>query len=95
MKKRLANMELLRMLSMMFVVGLHFLGKGEFLTSPAEMTFTARDHVAWFAESFLVVAVNLYMLLSGYFVAEADFKVSRLVKTWLQVWFTSVLVGFV
>jgi len=92
-KPRMANLELLRCVAMMMVVMLHFLGKGNLLGD-----LTARDMapvgvVAWLLEAFSIVAVNVYMLISGYFLCESSFKLSRLIRLWLQVWFYSVGIG--
>ena len=94
MKKRMANMELLRIVAMMMVVLLHYLSKGGFL-SPLTGEMTTNSYVAWFLESFAIVAVNVYMLLSGYFLVESGFKVGRLIELICQVLFYTILVPVV
>ena len=94
MKKRMANIELLRGLSMLMVVMLHFLGKGELLPTLTG-NMDATGYVAWFMESLCIVAVNVYMLISGYFLVESSFKLGRLLSLMLQVIFYSVLVPVV
>lgn len=94
MKKRMANIELLRVLSMLMVVMLHFLGKGNLLPSLTE-NMESTGYVAWFLESLCIVAVNVYMLISGYFLVESSFKVGRLLSLLLQVIFYSLLVPIV
>lgn len=91
--KRMANLELLRCVAMMMVVVLHFLGKGEILSDLTGATLGSTETVAWILESFCIVAVNVYMLISGYFLSTSTFKLSRLVKLYLQLWFYSVGVG--
>lgn len=93
-KKRMANLELLRCAAMMMVIVLHFLGKGGLLTPLAEEQ-TAVSILAWVLESFCIVAVNVYMMISGYFLCESSFKLSRLLQLWLQVEFYSLTVGVV
>lgn len=90
-KNRMANMELLRILAMMMVILLHYLGKGGLL---ADLTqpLDANGYTAWFLEAFAIVAVNVYMLISGYFLVESRFKVSRLLGLILQAVFYSILV---
>ena len=98
-KKRLANLELLRCVAMMMVVVLHFLGKGGLLTggdrslSEGAVELDAVGYAAWVLEAFCIVAVNVYMLISGYFLSFSSFKLSRLLQLWLQLWFYSVVVG--
>lgn len=87
---RLANMELLRVLAMMLVIVLHFLGKGGALTPLTEKTISAAGWTAWILESLAIVAVNVYMLISGYFLVESTFKGKRLAGLVLQVLFYSV-----
>lgn len=94
MKKRMVNIELLRVISMLMVVMLHYLGKGDLLPSLTESMETA-GYVAWFMESLCIVAVNVYMLISGYFLVESSFKLSRLCGLVFQVLFYSLLVPVV
>lgn len=92
-KQKNMSLELLRCIAMMMVVVLHFLGKGNLLTPLTERDFSAVSYAAWFLEAFAIVAVNVYMLISGYFLCEASFKPTRLLKLLLQVWSYSVVVG--
>lgn len=94
-KNRMVNMELLRIVSMMLVVVLHYLDKGGLLPSLADHTLPWAAYFPWLLEAFAIVAVNVYMLLTGYFLASSSFKVSRLVRTVLQVWFYSVVIGII
>ncbi len=91
---RMANLELLRIVSMLFVVVLHFLGKGGWLVSLTDAAMPRRGYLAWGVESLAIVAVNVYMLLSGYFLVESSFNVKRLLQLFLQVLFYSVTIGF-
>lgn len=98
-KNRMANLELLRCVAMMMVVTLHFLGKGGLLPggdrtlSEGAVALTGAGYAAWLLEMFCIVAVNVYMLISGYFLCTSSFKLSRLIRLWLQVWFYSVTFG--
>lgn len=91
MKKRIVSIELLRIISMMMVVMLHYLSKGEFLQSLLD-PFGINSYIAWFLESFCIVAVNVYMLISGYFLVESSFKLGRLAELVCQVLFYSILI---
>lgn len=90
---RMANLELLRCVAMMMVVVLHFLGKGYLLPGLGAPYMDTTGWVAWLLEGFCIVAVNVYMLISGYFLSASSFKVSRLLGLWLQLWFYSVCFG--
>lgn len=71
--KRLANFELLRCIAMMMVVVLHFLGKSGILAPLSQTSLAGYEYLAWGVESLCIVAVNVYMLISGYFLTEAIF----------------------
>lgn len=92
MKKRMANLELLRCIAMMMVVTLHFLGKGGLLGT-LEEPVSGTGRVAWLLEAFAAVAVNAYMFLSGYFLCVSRMKISRLLTLYVQLWMYSVGVG--
>ncbi len=91
--ERKKNLEELRCLAMMMVVALHFLGKGELLGDVSTAGMDAVGIAAWVPEALCIVAVNLYMLISGYLLCESSFKLSRLLKLYLQIWMYSVGVG--
>lgn len=90
---RQANLECLRCLAMLMVVVLHFLGKGGLLADLSQNDMDATGMIAWLLESFSIVAVNVYMLISGYFLCTSSFKITRLLQLLIQVWFYSVSFG--
>ena len=91
MNKRLNNFEALRLLAMFMVITLHYLSKGCLLTSPSEK-FTTASYVAWFVEAFAIVAVNVYVLITGYFMCESNMKPKRLIEILCQVlWYTILI----
>ncbi len=92
-RSRMANLELLRCVAMMMVVVLHFLGKGNLLGDLSGEKLGSVGVTAWLLESFCIVAVNVYMLISGYFLCTSSFKLSRLIGLWFQVWMYSVGIG--
>lgn len=92
---RQANLELLRCIAMMMVIVLHYLGKGNLLINLEEAWLSPAEVTAWLLESFCIVAVNVYMFISGYFLCTSTFKPSRLIRLWLQVWMYSVAFGLI
>ena len=92
-KERMANLELLRCIAMMMVVVLHYLGKGELLGDLTQDNMSGAGMTAWLLECFCIVAVNVYMLISGYFLSASSFKLNRLIQLYLQVWVYSVGIG--
>ena len=94
-KSRMANLELLRCIAMMMVVVLHFLSKGDLLPSLSNPNMGSEGYAAWLLESFCIVSVNVYMLISGYFLCTSSFKLSRLIGLWFQILFYSVCFGLI
>lgn len=88
-KARQANIELLRIIAMLMVVTLHYLVKGQALVSLIEDT-GALNMLLWFVEALCIVTINLYVLISGYFLVDAEWKISRVVTLWFQVMFYSM-----
>ena len=94
-KKRLANIELLRCVAMVMVVAMHFMREsGSLLTSGTEV-LTIRNIIATFLESFCIVAVNTYVLISGYYGADSSFKMGKVFAFWCRVLFYALLIPVV
>lgn len=94
MNKRLSNIELLRLVAMFMVIVLHYLYKSSLLTSTTA-PFQAYSYLAWLIESFAIVAVNAYVLISGYFMCKSSLKISRLLDIFFQALWYSVLIPVV
>ena len=90
--RRRPELELLRCIAMMMVITLHFLGKSGLLEGGSEGNVMVMAG-SWIFETAAIGAVNLYMLLSGYFLSRSHFKLSRLLQLLLQVWTYSVGIG--
>lgn len=69
------------------------MGKGGALGDLSASTMKNYEYLAWILEALAIVAVNVYMLLSGFFLVESSFKLKRLLSLLLQVWFYSIGVG--
>ena len=66
-KPRQLNYEILRILAMLMIVSLHYFSKGGLLSSPISNPISATGYTVWLLEAFCLVAVNVYVLISGYF----------------------------
>ena len=89
--KRQANFELLRIVAMLMIIALHYLVKGN-IAMPYTESREVVNYAAWLAEAFCIVAVNCYVLLSGYFLVESEWKLGRIVSLLCQVLFYSILI---
>lgn len=90
---RLAGLDILRSLAMFMVVVLHYLDKGDLLVDLSTPDMGSLQHVAWILETLCIVAVNVYMLISGFFMCKSNFKLSRLIGLWIQLECYSVGIG--
>lgn len=90
MKARNSNIELLRIISMMMIISLHFWGHCVDISNVEMFSFTY--FFGWFFRGLSHVSVNVYVLISAYFLCKSTFKFKRLVKLVAEVWFYSVLI---
>ena len=86
--KRLSNIELLRIISMLLIITTHFWGHGIDLASIEPFTFPY--YFGWFVKGVSYVSVNIYVLISAYFLCRSKFKVSKLLALWFEIEFYSV-----
>lgn len=85
--KRNLSLDLLKIISMIMIVILHLLSKGNGLHS----TIVAHRNLSWLIETFCSCAVDVYVIISGYFLYEGNFSWNKVFKIWRQVWFYSIL----
>ncbi|MDD6203292.1 MAG: acyltransferase [Lachnospiraceae bacterium] len=90
-KKRQSNFEILRVLAMAMIVAMHYMVKGGIAVSMSD-DGSPVNHVAWLIEAFCIVAANCYVLISGYFLVEAEWKLKKLVRLVAQVFFYALLI---
>ena len=89
-----SNMELLRIIAMLLVMIVH----ANFRALPVPTTEECNTEVTssilrFFTESFSIIAVNLFVLLSGWY--GIKFKIQRLIDFLFQVFFFSILCYFI
>lgn len=89
-RSRQANFEILRVVAMMMVITLHYIGKGGFI-NPASASIPMISMPYWILECLCIVSVNVYVLISGYFMMDSRFSLSKLAQLWCQIFFYSLL----
>ena len=89
-KQRNYGIDLLRITSMFMVVILHVIGQGGMMSSTSGMTISYE--ITRFVWTAAYCAVNCYALISGYVGCNSTFKLSNLIKLWIQVMFTCVTI---
>lgn len=77
---RQANIELLRVVSMLAVIAMHFLGVGGVMTSSSGVWFV----VASTFYSFAITATSCYVLIGGYFLTTSKFRTGRIFRLLLE-----------
>jgi surface polysaccharide O-acyltransferase-like enzyme len=82
------GISLLRIIAMLMVLLLHFLGAGGILESSEGVNY----YCAWFIESFSYIAVNLFAIISGYCLYKKSFNHYKIISTWMIVFFYSVTI---
>ena len=91
--KREPNFEVMRTVAMFFIVVYHCLthgvgdGYGFSVSNPITLSNVLFSD---FLLVFSSIAVNLYVMVSGYFLVDLSFKASRIVRTWTYTCFYSV-----
>lgn len=90
-KSRNSSVELLRILSMLFImlfiICSHFCIHGSFETEG--MSFSINKMILPIGV-LGNLGVDVFVMISGYFLSQTDFKISRIVKVMLQVSFYSI-----
>ena len=85
-KNRHVGIEMLRVIAMLMVFSLHFIFNGEYCISHDNIV----NFESWIIVCLSVVAVNCYVLISGYFMSEKSFRLVRFSNTYIEVLFYSV-----
>ncbi len=81
------GLDLLRILSMFFIVNLHVLGQGGAMARISSRPQTY--YAVWFVETCAYCAVDLYGMLSGYVGVDSKYRPARILELWAQVFFYS------
>ncbi len=82
------GIDLLRILSMYFVVLLHVLGQGGILDTA--IVGSANYNLAWILEISAYCAVDLFALISGYVMFSSVINVRKFLRFWFPVFFYSL-----
>ena len=93
--RREPNFEVMRTVAMFFIIVYHCLthgvgdGYGFSVHNPVSLSnILFSDFLLVFSS----IAVNLYVMVSGYFLVDLSFKASRIVRTWTYACFYSVVI---
>lgn len=93
---RKSNIELLRIILMIMIIGLHYL----FWSMGGALQFTNIGTINWYLiriiESLFIVAVNCFILITGFFMIKKEkFKINKIIKIILELTLYSMILYIV
>ncbi len=91
-KSRNIGLDSLRIISMIMILVLHYIGKGSLLGETNNSTFYYILY--YFFEAISIIAVNCYVLISGYFLINSKFKWKKVLQLWGETLFYSITIYF-
>jgi len=95
MMKRNESLNLLKIISIWFVVGMHFLSHSGYIMNALDL-FHMEANMVWLVRSFIMVAVNCFILITGYFQSEKeDIKPAKCFKIMDKMLFYSVSISII
>ncbi|MCQ2485851.1 MAG: acyltransferase [Clostridia bacterium] len=88
---RHTGLEMLRIIAMLMIITLHFFSHGlKGAVSGDANIFLFRTVYA-----FAFASVNIFFMITGYFMVNSCFKLSRIANVWIETVFYSLLIGIV
>lgn len=87
-KQRNTNLDLLRIVSMLLIVFLHSIDHSGVLENAAGCGSVMHFYVR-FTYALCQVCVNIYIMLSGYFMVTSKFRLQKLVTLWMEASFST------
>ena len=82
--------DILRLVAMLMVTMLHITGNG--LDGVEIEAFSGVYWIVLIFNTFSLVAVNSFVLISGYFLSQKNISLKKMVALWFQVWTYSVAI---
>lgn len=89
MVKRNTGLDILKVIAMIMIVFLHVMWKGKFIDGTYNQNFYK---IVLLFETICIVAVNCFVLITGYFQVESKFKASKIIRIWIKVLFYSITI---
>ena len=89
-KQRSSNLELLRIISMFLIVMHHYAVHGGFQL--LEKDLSLNKIIIQILSGGGQLGVNLFILISGYFLIDSEFKINKLLKLIFETFFYSVII---
>ena len=87
-KERESGLEILRIVSIFLITCVHMLNYGLFLEHAVSKIELLLLRLLY---SFFTVSVNVFVLISGYFLVKSKFRLMKIIKLWITVVFYSLV----
>lgn len=92
-KKRNSNIELLRIVCMLYILLIHFVGLGIGLPHNLSDSTLSENFVLWFLENLGIVGLDCFVVITGYFSLQLSLK--KILNLYLQLLFYSVTIEII
>ena len=93
-KEKNGNIEILRIVSMIMILILHFFYHGNILNEmPKKINLLCVSTIS--VEVLCIVAVNIFILISGYFLCKSKFDINKIIKLYGEIFVYSLIIGFI
>lgn len=87
------NIQLLRIVLMLMIVSLHYLGHGQIITSVNIGTFNF--YLVFILKSLCIIAVNTYIIITGYFMEGKRIRFKKVLEIEMLLLFYSLIICFI
>ena len=91
--RRNYNLDLLRIISMLMIITVHYCTHGYYIRTAGSIG--SKSPMLWQIYSLCYCAVNIYVLISGYFLCKSEFKWKKVLKLIIEVLFYSIIIGII
>lgn len=88
--KRDANLDLLRVISMLLIILLHSIDHSGVLEA-LDTSSIGLQFIEYYFYSICQVCVNCFVMLSGYYLVKSTFRISKLITLWIEVVFYALI----
>ena len=93
-KEKNVNIEILRIVSMIMILILHFFYHGNILNEmPKKINLLCVSTIS--VEVLCIVTVNIFILISGYFLCKSKFDINKIIKLYGEIFVYSLIIGFI
>lgn len=83
-----SNYELLRIVSMIFIIIWHIIQHGQLIEHTTGLSNMIFNMIMFF----IIIHVNCFMLITGYYQSKSKFRLNKFISYILQIWFYNFII---